>query len=59
MSEPTKDQPLSMLYDTIDAESQPTTDHVPKTNEEVQCHRSIEHRDIENEFSQPSSVLYI
>ena len=58
MSESTEDQPLSMLYNTIDAEPQPTTDHVPKTNEEVQCRRSIEHRDIENEFSQPSSALY-
>ena len=54
-NESTEDQPLSMLYDTIDAEPQPTTDHVPKTNEEVQCRRSIEHHDIENE---PSSVLY-
>ena len=57
-NESTEDQPLSMLYDTIDAEPQPTTDHVPKTNEAVQCRRSIEHCDIENEFSQPSSVLY-
>ena len=27
-------------------------------DEVVQCHRSVEHRDIENEFSQPSPALY-
>ena len=56
-NESTEDQPLSMLYDTIDAEPQPTTDHVPKTNETVQCHRSIEHRDIENELISLSLLL--
>ena len=56
-NESTEDQPLSMLYDTIDAEPQPITDHMLKTNEEVQCRRSIEHRDIENELISLSLLL--
>ena len=51
LNESAKDQ---RLYETID-KCQPTTD-VPKTNEEV-LRRSIE-RHTENDFSQPSSVLY-